>query len=142
MIDFINNGRGRVKMVFLTSLFSNGHYLENGRSYVFTYNNNSFYFNDVKLDSLIEEKNKILSPFPIEELLIENTPQKMNDYLTVTSKLNCEISKNIKSSYKFIYYNKNKKPFHKILNSNYFSVPKDFTFIKSKIILDGYEIPI
>ena len=47
MIDFINKGNNRkVNFVILPSLFSNGNYLENGKSWVFTYKKDTFKFDE------------------------------------------------------------------------------------------------
>ena len=49
MIDFINKGNNRkVNFVILPSLFSNGNYLENGKSWVFTYKKDTFKFDEQK----------------------------------------------------------------------------------------------
>ena len=57
MIDFINRGNKRkVNFVILPSLFSNGNFLQNGKSWVFTYNKNTFRFEESELDFL----NKII----------------------------------------------------------------------------------
>ena len=53
MIDFINRGHNRkVNFVILPSLFSNGNFLQNGKSWVFTYNNNTFKFGESEIDFL------------------------------------------------------------------------------------------
>ena len=53
MIDFINRGHNRkVNFVILPSLFSNGNFLQNGKSWVFTYNKNTFRFEESELDAL------------------------------------------------------------------------------------------
>ena len=56
MIDFINRGKRKVNFVILPSLISNGCYLENGKSWVFTYHKDSFRFEERE----IEELNNIL----------------------------------------------------------------------------------
>ena len=61
MIDFINKGNDRkVNFVILPSLFSNGNYLENGKSWVFTYRKDTFLFRDSKLyfENLVNRKEK------------------------------------------------------------------------------------
>jgi len=61
MIDFINKGNNRkVNFIILPSLFSNGNYLENGKSWVFTYKKNTFFFSDSKLyfENLVDRKEK------------------------------------------------------------------------------------
>ena len=57
MIDFINRGKNRkVNFIILPSLFSNGNYLQNGKSWVFTYYKNTFKSDDTINDTL----NKLL----------------------------------------------------------------------------------
>ena len=59
----VNRGKNRkVNFVFLPSLFSNGNFMQNGKSRVFTYTKNTFRFKDVKdesLDELIKKENII-----------------------------------------------------------------------------------
>ena len=53
MIDFINRGNKRkVNFVILPSLISKGCFLENGKSWVFTYHKDSFRFEERKIDIL------------------------------------------------------------------------------------------
>ena len=59
MIDFINKGNKKeVNFVILPSLFSNGNYLENGKSWVFTYKKKTFKFKkaDLKFEDLVYKK--------------------------------------------------------------------------------------
>ena len=57
MIDFVNRGKNRkVNFVILPSLFWNGNFLQNGKSFVFTFYKNTFRFDQSINDSL----NKIL----------------------------------------------------------------------------------
>ena len=61
MIDFVNKGNNRkVNFVILPSLFSNGNYLENGKSWVFTYKKDTFLFSDSNLyfENLSNKKEK------------------------------------------------------------------------------------
>ena len=61
MIDFINKGNNRkVNFIFLPSLFSNGNYLENGKSWVFTYKKKTFKFgkDDLKFENLVDKQKK------------------------------------------------------------------------------------
>ena len=54
MIDFINKGKNRkVNFVILPSLFSNDNYLENGKSFVFTYKEDTYKF-EIKDDNKLE----------------------------------------------------------------------------------------
>ena len=55
MIDFINKGNKKeVNFVILPSLFSNDNYLENGKSWVFTYKKKTLKFDkdDLKFENL------------------------------------------------------------------------------------------
>ena len=57
MIDFINKGNNRkVNFVILPSLFSNGNYLDNGKSWVFTYKENTFLFSELNFENIDERK--------------------------------------------------------------------------------------
>ena len=64
MIDFINRGKNRkVNFIILPSLISNGNYLENGKSWVFTFTNNTFKFDDLinqSLNELLKQENSTL----------------------------------------------------------------------------------
>ena len=64
MIDFVNTGKNRkVNFIILPSLFSNGIFLENGKSWVFTYHKDTFKFEDLIIESL----NKLIQiPFTIK----------------------------------------------------------------------------
>ena len=78
MIDFINKGNNRkVNFVILPSLFSNGNYLENGKSWVFTYKKNTFYFSDSKLDyENIDEQKEIFN-----KIYTQHSPNRENAFL-------------------------------------------------------------
>ena len=53
MIDFINRGKNRkVNFVILPSLISNECFLENGKSWVFTYLKDSFKFEETEINAL------------------------------------------------------------------------------------------
>ena len=61
MIDFINRGKNRkVNFIILPSLIFNGNYLENGKSWVFTFTNNTFKFDNFMnqfLNELLKQEN-------------------------------------------------------------------------------------
>ena len=78
MIDFINKGRNRkVNFVILPSLFSNGNYLENGKSWVFTYKKDTFCFSDSKLNfENIDDKKEIF-----KKLLSQHSQNRENIFL-------------------------------------------------------------
>jgi len=59
MIDFINKGNKReVNFVILPSLFSNGNYLDNGKFWVFTYKKNTYKFDNLKFENLVDKQKK------------------------------------------------------------------------------------
>ena len=111
MIDFINRGKNRkVNFVILPSLISNGSFLQNGKSWVFTYFKNTFKFEDLindSLNNLIEQENLK------DNLTIQVICKSKNDYIYVSITTNIDIPKSIE--YEFIFYiinkntNKNKK---------------------------------
>ena len=75
MIDFINKGNNRkVNFIILPSLESNGSFLENGKSWVFTYVNDTFRFEDSDLQDLNElhkeiiQKKTVMKPIYIKKL--------------------------------------------------------------------------
>jgi hypothetical protein len=108
MIDFINRGRDRkVNFVILPSLFSNGNFLQNGKSWVFTFSKDTFKFKDSineSLNNFIEPDNLILknikNNLPIK---VYCKSKKDSTYIIVKTKF--EIPK--KFEYEFIFYLKN-----------------------------------
>ena len=65
MIDFINKGNNRkVDFVILPSLFANNNYLENGKSWVFTYKKDTFKFGNIHFEDLVNKKEKFIIIFP------------------------------------------------------------------------------
>ena len=99
MIDFINTGSDRkVNFIILPSLFSNGIFLENGKSWVFTYHKNTFKFGDSELEilnKLIEKPNKKED---------EKISHKNDD-------LDIQVSLEMKKGEKFAIINSNKNIF-------------------------------
>ena len=60
MIYFINKGNNRkVDFIILTSLFSNGNYLENGKFGVFSYKKDTYKFGALRFENLINKQEKI-----------------------------------------------------------------------------------
>ena len=65
MIDFINKGNNRkVNFVILPSLFANNNYLENGKSWVFTYKKDTFKFGKINFEDLVDKIEKLIIIFP------------------------------------------------------------------------------
>jgi hypothetical protein len=108
MIDFINRGRDRkVNFVILPSLFSNGNFLQNGKSWVFTFSKDTFKFKDSineSLNNFIEPDNLILKNIK-NNLPIKVYCKSKNDSTYIIVKTKFEIPKNIE--YEFIFYLKN-----------------------------------
>ena len=63
MLDLINKGNNRkVNFLILPSLLSNDKYLENGKSWVFTYKRNTFKFDRLGFQNLLNKYEKYISP--------------------------------------------------------------------------------
>ena len=92
MIDFINKGNNRkVNFGILPSLFSNGNYLENEKSWVFTYKKNTFYFSDSKLDyENIDEQKEIFN-----KIYTQHSPNRENVFFGKKTKLSGKIIMNL-----------------------------------------------
>ena len=59
MIDFINRGKNRkVNFVILPSLYANGRFLQNGKTWVFTYINDTFRFDKEVITQTLNKKDK------------------------------------------------------------------------------------
>ena len=59
MIDFINRGKNRkVNFIILPSLNANGRFLQNGKSWVFTYINDTFRFQKEQINQYLNKKEK------------------------------------------------------------------------------------
>ena len=143
MIDFINRGPNRkVNFVILPSLYSNGNYLQNGKSWVFTYNKNTFYFNDIELKNLNNNNIKINEKIPniIKNLKIIIEKKKSNNDKDCIVNTNYKISKNIKCSY--LYYLRDKNNYIKKIPSEdrHLKIPKNFTIEKCDLIIGNKVI--
>ena len=107
MIDFINTGNDRkVNFIILPSLFSNGNFLENGKSWVFTYRKDTFKFEDSIMKSLNQlittEKEKI------------KEKEKEDDFITQKNDdLDVQVSFQNKNGVKFAIINSNINIFEK-----------------------------
>ena len=119
MIDFINRGKNRkVNFIILPSLFSNGNYLQNGKSWVFTYYKNTFKFDDTindTLNKLLEQDNKNTTSntntIKIIKYIKDNLKMDVicknksqgKEIIVVT---NFDIPKNLKYEYIFVFKNR------------------------------------
>ena len=108
MIDFINRGKDRkVNFIILPSLFSNGNFLQNGKSWAFTFSKNTYRFKGLineSLNNFIEQDNLILKNIK-NNLPIKVYYKSKNDSTYIKVRTKFEIPKNI--AYEFIFYFKN-----------------------------------
>ena len=143
MIDFINRGQGRkVNFVILPSLFANGNYLQNGKSWVFTFNKNKFKFKDSELEGLKIEEYEINIPNPINELKVDINYKKINNDIYAFAKTNFEISKNIKCTYIFILRNNVGKEKKETVYQNFIKLPNNYNIKKFTLKIGNFEFSI
>ena len=114
MIDFINRGKNRkVNFIILPSLIFNGNYLENGKSWVFTFTNNTFKFDVLMnqyLNELLNQENLTLQKIK-DNLIIKVFCKVINEEKIITIMTNIDFPANIQ--HEFIFYLKN-KAYHKM----------------------------
>ena len=158
MIDFINRGKNRkVNFIILPSLFSNGNYLQNGKSWVFTYYKNTFKFDDTindTLNKLLEKEYKNTNTNSTKTIKNIKDILKMNVICKnksqgkeITVFTNYEIPKNLKYEYIFVFKNNitnkisdfstNKKSF--VIN-NYFDIVEYRLKLEDEIIIKSNKI--
>ena len=158
MIDFINRGKNRkVNFIILPSLFSNGNYLQNGKSWVFTYYKNTFKFDDTindTLNKLLEKEYKNINTNSTKTIKNIKDILKMNVICKnksqgkeITVFTNYEIPKNLKYEYIFVFKNNitnkisdfatNKKSF--VIN-NYFDIVEYRLKLENEIIIKSNKI--
>ena len=147
MIDFINRGKSRkVNFIILPALISNGNYLQNGKSWVFTFTKKTFKFDDSinkflnnllkaeKEENLNESNNK-------DNLTIKVSCEQKDDKLYIKINTNIDIPKD--KDYKFIIHAKNKKT--NIISlfktkKKSLKIDKNFNIEKYESIIDGKVI--
>ena len=130
MIDFINTGKDRkVNLIILPSLFSNGVFLENGKSWVFTYGKNTFKFEDSLIQSLIrlivEENSTSNNKENIWFIKVFQEIKNDKKIITIEDTNNKILGD---KEYQIIYLILNKKNnyiYLKIVNEKFFTIPKD-----------------
>jgi len=109
MIDFINRGKNRkVNFVILPSLFSLGNYLQNGKSWVFTYSKDTFKFEDsININNYLiqEEDLKLIEHFKkyFEMKVYYKFTGKGKEISIIT---NIDIPENIDYEFHFYLYDK------------------------------------
>ena len=135
MIDFAHNkGKKKINFVFFPSLFSNGNYLEKGKQWVFTYiddiKKRTFYFPDIKLEPLIDDKAKFHIPKLSDKLTL--TIEK-SDYLKPIT--NYEISEKVKKQYYFCFFNNKTKDWRKIISESPIKIEENEECLKCDLFL-------
>ena len=127
MIDFINRGKDRkVNFIILPSLFSNGNFLQNGKSWAFTFSKDTYRFKGLineSLNNFIEPDNLILKNIK-NNLPIKVYYESKNDSTYIKVRTKFEIPKNIE--YEFIFYLKN------VYNSKYMRITTKKKIFKTK----------
>ena len=144
MIDFINRGKNRkVNFIILPSLISNGIFLQNGKSWVFTFSKNTFRFEDLinqSLNGLLKKEYLILN---LKENLIINVYCKTKNQQKniITIKTNIKIPKNIENEFIFYYKDNNKNIYYKKkIKGNNFEINKIYKINKYEFKLENETI--
>ena len=141
MIDFINRGKNRkVNFIILPSLISSGNFLENGKSWVFTFCKKTFKFEDTINESL----NELLK---LNDISLQNLKNKLdikvfcydkNDKFNIKIVTNIKIPENIQ--YEFIFYLKNKNNNNiskKIIKKKAFKIDKSYDILQYEFKLEN-----
>ena len=118
MIDFINRGKNRkVNFIILPSLFSNGSFLQNGKSWVFTFCKNTFKFDDLineALNDILKQKNLILKNIK-DNLIIKIYCKTKNQQKNIIAiKTNIDIPEDIENEFIFSLLNKKNNKMYKM----------------------------
>jgi hypothetical protein len=142
MIDFINRGKNRkVNFVFLPSLFSNGNFLQNGKSWVFTYTKNTFRFKDLKddsLDELIEKENIIPKKENKKDNYIKVYCENKSDAQYIKIETNIYIPENQEYEFKFYLMNKKDNKFYtRKTKSKSFKIGNDYEIKRYELKIDN-----
>ena len=119
MIDYSKNkGKKKVNFVFFPSLKSNGNYLQNGKQWVFTYNENkTFFLKNIELEPLIDINNKFYIP-------------------TLKDKLKLNIKKEFKKEFIFYLKNKNNLKERKNKSDSSIIIEENEKLIECKLFLN------
>jgi hypothetical protein len=111
MIDFINRGKKRkVNFIILPALISNGNYLQNGKSWVFTYTKNSYKFDDNFINKYLNDSCKTE---PQDKMTINKNKNNLKVAVSYKEKsnkklINITTNMNIPEEYEFHFHLINK----------------------------------
>ena len=137
MIDFINLGQlyKKVNFVILPSLISNGCFLENGKSFVFTYFDDTFKFEDDIIDKLKIEEMKIEYIKSVIEVNINYEEEDNTKYVYINT--NIDNLEDLK--YKFVFQFSNFGDKYET-KSKKFEIAKIWEITKFEFELEGKTI--
>lgn len=124
MIDFLNTGKNKkVNFIILPSLFCNGNFLDNGKSWVFTYYKDTFKFEDLIIESLdnLLDKEDLIPQENEENLSVKVYLQIKNEEKIITIDTNNNVFEN--KDYEICLYLTNK-----VENKTYIRIAKEKTF--------------
>ena len=153
MIDFINRGKKRkVNFIILPALISNGNFLQNGKSWVFTYTKTTFKFDENFIDEYV--KNNIFKEEPQDKISSNKNKNNLKVIVSYKEKNNKKyfkiaINMNIPEDHIFYFYLFNKK-YKKIWifrtkNKNFeldnsYEVTKYELYLNKKMVLSSAEL--
>ena len=141
MIDFINRGKNRmVNFVILPSLFSNGCFLENGKSWVFTYLKDTFRFEEneiLELNNLLFTQSSNAENKEID-LTIKVILKNKNDGKSVDIIANFDIPRNKRYEFAIFVYDKNAdKTFALITKIAHLEIGQNMEIVKCELRIDN-----
>ena len=141
MIDFINRGKNRkVNFVILPSLISNENYLQNGKSWVFTFSKNSFKFDDSINETLnnLLNKNQIDIKYIKDNLKVKVSYKIAENVKYVNIKINIDIPKEIEYTFVFHYIDKRvNNTFSQNIKQKNFEIEKYLDITKYEVKLEN-----
>ena len=142
MIDFINRGKNRkVNFVILPSLISNGSYLQNGKTWVFTYIKDTFKFENLNNETLdfISEKGHSNQEKEKKKKIPEFRVSCHNNFNEKIYTISCDLRSLNKEGYELIFYFlriKDNKNISCKIREQSFSVSNNYIFRKYELIKD------
>ena len=144
MIDFLNNGKKdrKINFVILPSLYSNGNYIENGKTFVFTYYDKTFRFENSDLDlDILLNRNTFSIPSFLNDLKLILSYETHGHSTFVIVNTNYKISENVKCSYDFLYRHKNSTNYQRTrLDTNIFEIPPNCEVTECSLIIGNRRI--
>ena len=143
MIDFINRGHNRrVNFVILPSLISNKNFLQNGKSWVFTYIKNTFKFQESELILLNNNSKRDSNQLSnsLKNISLEINKIKKDNAYYVVATTNFEISNDIEKKYCFHLRDKNNNIKRQYTKDNYLRIPANYKVHKCILIIGDKSI--